>query len=174
MTQIVINASGFYADKVAAMAGIDIEKAGYRIRYCKGEFFSVDPGKKGLLNRLVYPVPKNLTRIHTCVNTEGKMRLGPYFFYVDNIDYSVDEAHKETLYRSGKEFFPAIEMEDLAPESAGISAKLQGPGEPFRDFVITDEEKRGLPGFINLVGMESPALTSSPAIAKYICRNGLM
>ena len=63
---------------------------------------------------------------------------------------------------------PFIEFEDLAPESAGIRPKLQGPGEGFRDFVITHEEKAGFPGLINLIGIESPGLTAAPAIARHV------
>ena len=53
---------------------------------------------------------------------------------------------------------------------AGIRAKLQGPGEKARDFVIEHEEKRGYPGFIDLIGIESPGLTSSPAIAEMVAK----
>ena len=63
---------------------------------------------------------------------------------------------------------PFIDYEDLEPEMAGIRPKLQGPGEDVRDFVIRDESDKGLPGFINLIGIESPGLTSSPAIARYV------
>ncbi len=174
IAQTVINSAGFYADKIAELAGIDITTVGYKIHYCKGEFFSVNPRKRGLINRLIYPVPIQLTRIHWCVDMEERLRLGPYFYYVANIDYKIDETYKETFYRCGKQFFPSLELEDLEPESAGVSPKLQGPGESFRDFVIVNEEKRGLPGFINLIGMESPGLTASPAIAKYICRAGII
>ena len=55
-----------------------------------------------------------------------------------------------------------------APEMAGVRPKLQGPGEPFRDFVIREEADNGLPGLINLIGIESPGLTASPAIARHV------
>ena len=63
---------------------------------------------------------------------------------------------------------PFIEPSDLAPETSGILAMLQGEGERLRDFVIEHEHKRDLPGFVNLVGIESPGLTSSLAIAKHV------
>jgi len=65
---------------------------------------------------------------------------------------------------------PFIEYEDLEPEMAGIRPKLQGPGEDVKDFVIRDESDKGLPGFIDLIGIESPGLTSSPAIARYVAQ----
>jgi Predicted dehydrogenase len=63
---------------------------------------------------------------------------------------------------------PCIECYDLEPEMAGIKARLRGEGEDFRDFVISHECDKGLPGFINLIGIDSPRLTSAPAIAKYV------
>ncbi|MQY73780.1 MAG: FAD-dependent oxidoreductase, partial [Dehalococcoidia bacterium] len=69
---------------------------------------------------------------------------------------------------SVKAFLPFIEDDDLEPEMAGIRPKLQGPGDDFRDFVIRHEQDKGLPGFINLIGIESPGLTSAPAIAKHV------
>jgi L-2-hydroxyglutarate oxidase LhgO len=64
---------------------------------------------------------------------------------------------------------PCIEYDDLSPEMAGIRPKLQGPGDKFRDFVISEESDKGFPGLINLIGIDSPGLTSAPAIAEYVC-----
>jgi L-2-hydroxyglutarate oxidase LhgO len=61
-----------------------------------------------------------------------------------------------------------VKREHLHPDTTGIRPKLQGPDEPFRDFVISGERERGLPGFINLIGIDSPGLTSSPAIARCV------
>ncbi|MDY6893341.1 MAG: FAD-dependent oxidoreductase, partial [Chloroflexota bacterium] len=106
--------------------------------------------------------------IHATLDIERRMRLGPNARYVSEIDYTVDESQKEVFYRSVKAFLPFIDYDDLEPEMAGIRPKLQGPGESFRDFVIRHERDRGLPGFINLIGIESPGLTSSPAIARRV------
>ena len=106
--------------------------------------------------------------VHVTLDLEGRMRLGPNTEYVDGIDYTVDSRHKQTFYNSAKKMLHFIEYEDLEPEMAGIRPKLQGPGEDVKDFVIRDESDKSLPGFINLIGIESPGLTSSPAIAKYV------
>jgi L-2-hydroxyglutarate oxidase LhgO len=106
--------------------------------------------------------------IHATLDIEGRMRLGPNARYMEDIDYRVDEAQKEFFYRSVKDFLPFIENDDLEPEMAGIRPKLQGPGDGFRDFIIRHEHEKGLPGFINLIGIESPGLTSAPAIARYV------
>jgi L-2-hydroxyglutarate oxidase LhgO len=166
---VVINAAGFFSDKVAALAGIDIDKANYRIHYCKGEYFSVDPRVGHVVERLIYPVPEQAgTGIHISLNLEGQIKLGPSARYVDAIDYSVDETSKTDFYRAAHRYLPAIQLDDLSPDFAGIRPKLQGPGAGFRDFVIKEESDRGLPGLINLIGIESPGLTASPAIARYL------
>jgi L-2-hydroxyglutarate oxidase LhgO len=170
-TEVLINCAGLNSDKIAQLVGIDINEAGYKLYYCKGEYFSVGNGKDKLIKKLIYPTPEPNRAgmgIHATLDLEGKMRLGPNDRYVDGIDYKVDEWQKGAFYQSAKRFLPFIENEDLEPEMAGIRPKLQGPGENFRDFVISHEDKKGLPGLINLIGIESPGLTSAPAVAKYV------
>ena len=102
------------------------------------------------------------------LSLDGSMRLGPNTRYVDDIEYTVDEHSRMDFYRAACRYLQSIEIDDLAPDFSGIRPKLQAEGEGFRDFVIRDESDKGLPGLINLVGIESPGLTSSIAIAKYI------
>jgi L-2-hydroxyglutarate oxidase LhgO len=167
--KIVINSAGLFSDKIARMAGIDVEKAGYQIHYCKGEYFSLNPRVGRLVNRLVYPVPEQAgVGVHVTLSLDGGVRLGPNVKYIDKIDYSIDESNKMAFYQAAHRYLPSIELEDLSPDFAGIRPKLQGEGEGFRDFVIKDETDQGLPGFINLIGMESPGLTASPAIAQLV------
>jgi len=170
-TEVLINCAGLYSDKIAGMAGIDVEQAGYRLHYCKGEYFSVGAGKSRLVSRLVYPVPlPEVTGvgIHVTLDLDGRMRLGPGVKYVRQVDYSVDEANRRLFYEGVRRFLPDITLEDLEPEMAGVRPKLQGPGEAQKDFVIRHEIGRGLPGLINLIGIESPGLTASPAIAEMV------
>lgn len=170
-TRVVINSAGLQSDKIAQLAGIDPERAGYKLCYCKGRYFSVGRGKNKLLQRLVYPAPEPEGAglgVHATLNLEGGLRLGPDAQYVGQIDYRIDESAQEAFYLAARRFLPFIQYDDLEPEMAGIRPKLQGPGEGFRDFIIRHEQDRGLPGFINLIGIESPGLTSSPAIARYV------
>lgn len=170
-TAVVINCAGLSSDRVAALAGVDIIESGYELHYCKGEYFSVERGKSGLVRRLVYPVPETKGAglgIHVTLNLEGRMWLGPNARYLDSIDYTVDEAQRVPFAHAVRRFLPFIEPEDLEPEMAGIRPKLQGPGDDFRDFVIAEESRKGLSGLINLIGIESPGLTSAPAIAKLV------
>jgi L-2-hydroxyglutarate oxidase LhgO len=171
ITTTLVNSAGLFSDKIAEMAGIDIDKAGYRLHYGKGEYFSLKRRPDTLVNRLIYPVPPldiAGVGIHITFDLEGRVRLGPDIEYVDSLDYSVDSRDQKLFCFSARKLLPAIEYDDLAPEMAGIRPKLQGPGEEIRDFVIRDEADRGLPGLVNLIGIESPGLTASPAIAEYV------
>jgi L-2-hydroxyglutarate oxidase LhgO len=171
MTRVLINCAGLYSDRVAELAGIDIVKAGYKLHYCKGEYFSVASGKSKLVKRLIYPLPVpkvTSVGIHVIFDLEGRMRLGPGAEYVERLNYAVNNQHQQLFYDSARKFLPFIEYDDLEPEMAGIRPKLQGPNEDIKDFVIRDEGDKGLPGLINLIGIESPGLTAAPAIAEYV------
>ena len=171
LAHVILNCAGLNSDRIAHLAGINIAKADYRLHYCKGEYFSLDSKYKNLISRLIYPAPDQAGHgIHWRQALDGRVLLGPSAHYVEAIDYSVDETHKQYFYNSAKRFLPFLELEDLAPESAGIRPKLQGPGDDFRDFVFTHEEKAGFPGLINLIGIESPGLTAALAIARYVGR----
>ena len=129
--------------------------------------------KSKLVKGLVYPAPEPKSTglgIHVTPGLDGIVLLGPNARYVDRIDYSVDEQQKGAFHKSVARFLPMIAFEDLEPEMAGIRPTLQEPAGEFRDFIIQDERDKGLPRFINLVGIESPGLTSAPAIARYVER----
>jgi L-2-hydroxyglutarate oxidase LhgO len=165
----VINAAGLCSDKVAAMAGMDIDQAGYRLYFCKGDYFRTS--KPLNIKRLIYPVPAHDVRslgTHLTKDLAGGTRFGPDAEYVQTITYTVDERKKHAFSQSIQAYLPSITAEDLQPDMAGMRPKLQGPSDGFKDFLIQEESSRGLPGWINLIGMESPGLTSSLAIAKRV------
>ncbi|MFC1595737.1 NAD(P)/FAD-dependent oxidoreductase [Candidatus Margulisiibacteriota bacterium] len=173
VSEIVINAAGLSADEIAEMAGIDIDKAGYRLHYCKGDYFIVHGEQRKLIKHLVYPVPQPKIKglgIHVTLDVAGNMHLGPDAEYIsrDDLAYDVSDSKRQDFLSSVNKFFPALDIASIAPERSGIRPKLQGPGDEVRDFVIREEADKGLPGFINLIGIESPGLTASLAIAKYV------
>lgn len=168
-TKVLINSAGLYSDKIAKIAGI--EKDEYKLKYCKGDYFRVYNHKAGFISRLIYPVPKKDRAglgIHATLDLSGSLRLGPDDEYIKRIDYNIDERKREIFYESIRQFLPFINYNCLVPDISGIRPKLQGPGEDFRDFLIKDETDNGLSGFINLVGIESPGLTSSLSIARLV------
>jgi len=165
-TKTVVNCAGLYSDKIAASAGLDVDRLDYRLHYCKGDYFRV-VGKPPV-KMLVYPVPKGPgLGIHLTPDMGGVVKLGPNAYYVDRIDYTVDSSEKE-FREDVRRFLPSIEKHRIEADSAGVRPKLQGPDEGFRDFVIRHEADNGLVGFIDLVGIESPGLTSAPAIGELV------
>ena len=170
-TKVLFNCAGLYSDAIPEQLGIDIDAAGYRIYPCKGEYFSLAPGKARLIQHLVYPPPaQNLKGlgIHMTKSLDGMGKMGPSAEYVDNrTDYNVDPSHLEQFYQAAHSYLPFVEREDLNPDMAGIRPKTMKPGGKWTDFVITNEARRGLPNLIDLVGIESPGLTASLAIATY-------
>ena len=167
--QVLINAAGIYSDKVAAMAGLDIDKYGYRLHYCKGEYFRIASPGKFSIKRLIYPPATSISLgIHITPDLGKGLRLGPDAHYVDSIDYSVDPNARQEFFDSVRKFLPALELSDLVPDTAGVRPKIQREKEGFTDFVISHEADKGLPGFINMVGIESPGLTACLAIGEMV------
>ena len=162
----IINCAGLYADSVAAMTGLEIDKLGYRQHPCKGDYFRLTG--KPPVRMLVYPIPKGAgLGIHLTPDMGGSIRLGPNAYYVNRFSYEVESNERE--FREDVErFMPQIRERQINADSAGIRPKLQGPKDPFKDFLIRHETDHSLFGFINLIGIESPGLTAAPAIAEFV------
>jgi L-2-hydroxyglutarate oxidase LhgO len=180
-TKDVVNCAGLHSDRIAALVGVKIDQKGYRLKPCKGNYFVSSSGPK--LQHLVYPVPhknKEYLGIHATLDLGGRVRFGPDIRYLQSeaadsdcpesreFDYTVDEDRKAAFFEAVQKYLPGINMDSFHPDMSGIRPKLQGPGEPPRDFVIKEELDIGFPGFINLIGIESPGLTCSLAIGEEV------
>lgn len=162
----LVNAAGLDSDRVAGLAGIDVDARGWRLRPCKGDYFALAPGAPLRVSRLVYPLPAGAgLGIHVTLDLGGRVRLGPDAEYVDRVRYDVDPAKAERFAAAAGRYLPGLRAEWLSPDQAGVRPKLAGPGEAFRDFVVEEASADGLPGLVNLIGIESPGLTAAPAIA---------
>jgi len=166
-SRMLINAAGLNADRIAEKAGIDIDRSGYRLLFCKGEYFSLR--KKLDISRLIYGIPyKDGLGIHLVINLGGETKFGPNHFYVDRIDYTVSPDHRDEFYSVCTDYFDDIDRDKLIPDFAGIRPRLSHEKNEFRDFIIQEETEKDLPGLINLIGIESPGLTAAPAIGEYV------
>jgi L-2-hydroxyglutarate oxidase LhgO len=167
--ELVVNCAGLGAERIAGLAGIDTAAAGYRVNLCKGEYFSLSSRFRGAFRHLIYPVPSPLNLgAHVVLSLGEGLRIGPNAFFVEEVEYSVDPGHREACFREAHKLLPGLTPDDLTPDMAGIRPKLYRDGESFRDFVIREEGDRGLPGFIDLIGIESPGLTSCLTIAEQV------
>lgn len=173
--ELVVNAAGLASDRVAALAGVDVDAEGYRLRPCKGSYFLLDPGAGLVLSHLVYPAPPGPASsgggglgIHATPEIGGGLRFGPDAEYVSEVDLEVDDRRAEHFAEAIAGYLPGMQARWLRPDFAGIRPKLAGPGEGFRDFVVQEESGMGLPGLINCIGIESPGLTAALAIGERV------
>lgn len=168
-TKVLINSAGLWADKIAALAGIDIEKCKYKLHYCKGQYFRLRSPEKFNIKHLIYPPEtQESLGIHFTLDLASGIRLGPDAFYVDVIDYTIEEGARAYFLKSVKKYLPSLVLDDLTPDTSGIRPKLQAKGADFEDFIIKEESSKGFPGLINLIGIESPGLTACLAIAEIV------
>jgi len=167
-SDLVVNAAGMRSDQVHSM----VEAHGRAIHPCRGEYFVLDKVDESFLHTAVYPVPPADGRglgIHVTPTTEGNLILGPSAEFIDDPeDTATTKEAMDQLKREAIELIPELRNVPVIRSYAGMRPKLfvAGGATTFEDFVI--EEPEGSPGFISLVGIESPGLTSAPAIGKYV------
>ena len=166
-TKVIINAAGLFSAEVCKMAGV-LE---YRIYPCRGEYYVLDKRLDGSLKCLIYPAPKKHAAgwgTHLTPTVDGNILIGPTAEYlVDPEDFACTINIMEQLRIEGQQLLPTLRGTDIIRNFAGIRAKQTPPEVGGNaDFVI--EDRKDIKGFINLVGIESPGLTSSPAIAEIV------
>ncbi len=163
--QCVINAAGLKAAEVARLAGYE-----YRQVFYRGEYYEVDRQASGLeLHGLVYPVHRPGRPglgVHLTATVDGRILIGPNARHVPGPDYvDQDRTPVEDFHAEAVTFMPGLRVEHLRWAYAGIRPKLTSePGE--NDFVVRIEP--GSPCFVNLIGIESPGLTASLALAQHV------
>ena len=164
----VVNSAGLWAPQVAArIAGLPAQHVP-AARYCKGNYFLYSG--KPAFQRLIYPMPEAAgLGVHVTLDLGGQMRFGPDTEWVpgitDPVDYRVDPARSAGMVQAIRRYWPGLPDGALAPGYAGMRPKMHGPGEPAADFVLQGPAVHGVPGLVNLFGIESPGLTSCLALA---------
>ncbi len=159
----LVNAAGPWAQDL-----VGVVMGGVPQRFlAKGHYFAYQG--KSPFRHLVYPLPSDGgLGVHATNDLSGAARFGPDVQWVDAIDYDFDESRKQDFVASIRNFFKGLDEERLVPAYTGIRAKLAGPGAAFTDFMIQGEAAHGVPGLVNLFGIESPGLTASLAIGEYV------
>ena len=169
LSQWVINAAGLESDLVAHMVDKDFP----RLRYSKGCYYKLSSKWRGAFKHLIYPLPDEKhgsLGIHLSFDKTQMMRLGPSADWMDGKEenYDVEEYLIDQFYSEGHQYIRGLEKEDLSPDYAGIRPKIWMDENPMPDFYISHEKDKGYPGWINLIGIESPGLTSAIAIGEDI------
>lgn len=167
----VINAGGLQSDMIARMLSKDTSFP--ILRYSKGCYFKLSSKWLGQFNHLVYPLPDKKhgsLGIHLSFDQTGTVKLGPSAHWMnDRIEnYNVDESLTHLFHTGAARYIQNLSMEDLSPDFAGIRPKIYHEDNPLPDFYISHEENKGYPGWINLIGIESPGLTAALAIGEEV------
>ncbi len=160
----VFNCAGLGAQAVArGFAGVRPGSVP-PLHLSKGSYFALSGPAP--FSRLVYPVPDGShLGVHLTLDLAGQARFGPDLEWVDQEDYGVDPRRADGFYAEVRKYWPDLADGSLQPAYAGMRPKLHGPGEPAPDFVIQREDGHGVPGLVNLFGIESPGLTACLALA---------
>jgi len=166
--EILVNSAGLHAARVAAsLAGLDAHHVP-RLGFARGNYFSL--AGRAPFTHLVYPLPEpGGLGVHLTLDLGGQARFGPDVEWVDAIDYTVDPRRADAFYAEVRKYWPALPDGALQPAYAGIRPKLAGPGAAAADFLLQAPATHGVPGLVNLFGIESPGLTACLAIAELAC-----
>lgn len=169
----LINAAGLHAQDLAKrIEGLDKSNVP-ALFLSRGCYFSL--AGKAPFRHLIYPVPEQNQRglgIHATLDLAGQVRFGPDVEYVEEIDYRVPEERREIFVEAIRRYYPGLRADQLHPDYSGIRPKLSAPDGGVADFLIQDETTHGLPGLVQLFGIESPGLTASLAIARLVADEG--
>ncbi len=171
----LINAAGLHAQELA-MRVEGLDKVFVPPLYLsRGCYFSLTG--KPPFRHLIYPVPEQNQRglgIHATLDLAGQIRFGPDVEYIDSIDYRVPEDRRALFVEAIRRYFPSLRADQLHPDYAGIRPKLCGPDGGVADFMVQDEGVHGVPGLVQLFGIESPGLTASLALARLVADDGAL
>jgi L-2-hydroxyglutarate oxidase LhgO len=165
----LVNAAGLHAPAFAhAIAGLPPQTIPPAY-FCRGIYFTLSG--RSPFRRLVYPVPPpGGLGVHITLDLAGQARFGPDVEWISGVDYAVDPARGDAFYAAVRSYWPGLRDGALQPGYAGIRPKISGPTEPAADFVVQGPATHGVPGLVNLYGIESPGLTASLPLADEVVR----
>jgi L-2-hydroxyglutarate oxidase LhgO len=141
------------------------------VHYAIGRYYTMSGASP--FQHLVYPVTREASlRVHVTLDLGMQCKFGPDLQWIDKVDYRFDESAEAAFYEGIRRYYPALKDGALQPGYTGIRPRLAGPNDPLHsgaaDFQIQGREVHGVPGLVNLFGIESPGLTSSLAIGEYV------
>lgn len=174
----VVNAAGLHAvDLARRTAGVTLAPPP-AAHYARGRYFAL--GRRAPFTHLIYPLPEpGGLGVHLTLDLAGQARFGPDVQWmpeardaapeaIDAFDYAVDASLRERFATEVRAYWPGVPADALQPAYAGIRPKLSGPGEPAADFRIDGPAAHGVPGLVQLLGIESPGLTSALSLAEAV------
>jgi L-2-hydroxyglutarate oxidase LhgO len=174
LADIVVNAAGHTAWSIARSVDAYPASRIPKRRFAKGNYFSC--AGKPAFSRLIYPAPVDGgLGVHLTLDLAGRMKFGPDVEWLgdiepETIDYTVDAQRGDAFYAAVRTYWPGLPDGALTADYSGVRPKLSGPGESAADFMLDGPKHHGLPGLVQMFGIESPGLTSSLALADDVLR----
>jgi L-2-hydroxyglutarate oxidase LhgO len=169
---ILVNAASLHACALARrFEGLDARFVP-REWFAKGNYYALSG--RAPFTHLIYPAPSDAhLGTHLTLDLGGQAKFGPDIEWLDvsapeQIDYRVDPARAEAFYAEVRRYWPGLPDGALAPSYSGVRPKIHGPHEKAPDFRLDLPALHGVPGLVNLFGIESPGLTSALAIAEVV------
>jgi L-2-hydroxyglutarate oxidase LhgO len=163
----VVNAAGLGAQRLGRATADYPQERVPRLVLAKGNYFGF--AGRPAFSRLIYPVPiPGGLGVHVTLDLAGRMRFGPDVQWIAEENYDVDGSRAAAFYQRIRDYFPRLPENSLVPDYAGIRPKLTAEGEPAADFMIDAPKHHGLPGLVQLFGIESPGLTSSLSLGEEV------
>lgn len=161
-SKVVINAAGLHSDDIARMVEGDIS---WHLIPRKGEYYVLDHYAPGLVNHVLFPLPSEKGKgILVTMTTSGNYLVGPSSEVQDDKDdVSTDSLTLANIRKEATSLVPSIPFNQQIRVFAGVRATPST-----HDFIIENSKKT--PAFINVAGIESPGLASSPAIGEYVAK----
>jgi len=167
LCRVLVNCGGVHAPSLARrIAGIPAASVPPAY-FCRGVYFTLSG--RSPFRHLIYPVPEAAgLGVHLTLDLAGQARFGPDVEWIEDIDYTVDPRRGERFYAAIRTYWPGLGDGALQPGYAGIRPKISPPGAPAADFLVQGPQAHGLPGLVNLFGIESPGITASLALAEHV------
>jgi len=169
----LINAGGLWAMRIASSIEGFSSSLLPNQWLAKGSYFKMSRPMR--LSHLIYPVPVDGgLGVHATVDLAGIVRFGPDVEWLSygtdpgEVDYSVAEDKVQDFEIAVRRYLPNLPEGSLVPDYSGVRPKISGPSAGFSDFVVQTEDEHNLCGLVNLFGIESPGLTASLAIGRYV------
>ncbi len=168
LANTVVNSAGLHAVALARKLN-GLNRGSLPPAYfCKGNYFTLTG--RSPFSRLIYPVPQAAgLGVHLTLDMGGQAKFGPDVEWVESADdLTVDASRGEAFYTEVRKYWPDLKDGALIPGYCGIRPKINAPHEMARDFMIQGPADHGVPGLVNLFGIESPGLTSALAIGGFV------
>jgi L-2-hydroxyglutarate oxidase LhgO len=167
--RLLVNTAGLYAPALArAIDGVPTESIPPAY-FCRGVYFTLSG--RTPFRHLIYPVPMpGGLGVHITLDLAGQARFGPDVEWIESVDYRVDPRRGDAFYAAVRRYWPELRDGALMPGYAGIRPKISGPDEPAADFLVQGPAEHGIPGLVNLYGIESPGLTASLPLADEVLK----